>query len=213
MSSQDVSFTYLPGRTRYLTLVFPREALAARLPDLEAALMQLIPAENEALRLLKGYLILLDECGVRLSGSALGSTFVSHIHDLCALALKPSRDSFEQAHGALRSARLHAIKQDILSRLGDAGLTLSDVAEQQGVSPRYVRMLFKPEGTTFSEFLLSERLAHAHRMLSDPRYRNSPVAQIGYDAGFADLSYFNRCFRKRYGQTPSDVRATARWGE
>ena len=83
------------------------------------------------------------------------------------------------------------------------------MAARQGVSPRYVRMLFEPEGTTFSGFLLSERLALAHRMLGYPRYAYSPVAMIGYEAGFADLSYFNRCFRKRYGQTPSDVRAAA----
>ena len=71
-------------------------------------------------------------------------------------------------------------------------------------------MLFKPEGITFSEFLLSERLARAHGMLSDTRFDGHAVAQIGYEAGFADLSYFNRCFRKRYGQTPSDVRAATR---
>ncbi|RVC16943.1 AraC family transcriptional regulator, partial [Mesorhizobium sp. M7A.F.Ca.AU.002.02.1.1] len=27
--------------------------------------------------------------------------------------------------------------------------------------------------------------------------------------GFNDLSYFNRAFRRRYGATPSDVRAAA----
>jgi AraC-like DNA-binding protein len=210
MSSQDVSTTYMPGTARYMTIAIPRQALADRLPDPEASLMRLIPAGNEALRLLMGYLTLLNGGDVSLNGAALESTFVSHIYDLCALALKPTRDTFEQAQGGIRAARLHAIKQDILAHLGDAGLTLSAVAARQGVSPRYVAMLFKPEGITFSEFLLSERLARAHGMLSDPRFDGYAVAQIGYEAGFADLSYFNRCFRKRYGQTPSDVRAATR---
>ena len=174
--------------------------------------MRLIPRSSEALRLLTGYLSIFDSASVQLTPDAgsLGSAFVTHVHDLCAFALKPTRDTFDQAQGGLKAARVHAIKQDILTHLGDAGLTLGAVAARQGVSPRYVGMLFEPEDITFSGFLLSERLALAHRMLCDPRYGGHAVAQIGYEAGFADLSYFNRCFRKRYGQTPSDVRAAAR---
>jgi len=33
---------------------------------------------------------------------------------------------------------------------------------------------------------------------------------VAFDAGFGDLSYFNRVFRRRFGATPSDVRAAAR---
>jgi methylphosphotriester-DNA--protein-cysteine methyltransferase len=32
---------------------------------------------------------------------------------------------------------------------------------------------------------------------------------IKLDIGFGDLSYFNRAFRRRYGASPSDVRARA----
>jgi AraC-like DNA-binding protein len=33
------------------------------------------------------------------------------------------------------------------------------------------------------------------------------VSSIAYDVGFGDLSYFNRCFRRTYNATPSDVRS------
>jgi AraC-like DNA-binding protein len=33
---------------------------------------------------------------------------------------------------------------------------------------------------------------------------------IAFDAGFGDLSYFNRVFRQRYGDTPSGIRMLAR---
>lgn len=32
------------------------------------------------------------------------------------------------------------------------------------------------------------------------------VRLIAHDAGFGDLSYFNRTFRERYGSTPTEVR-------
>ena len=53
------------------------------------------------------------------------------------------------------------------------------------------------------------RLARAHRMLTDPRHVGRPVSAIAFDVGFGDLSHFNRTFRRRYGATPSDVRAAA----
>jgi AraC-like DNA-binding protein len=33
-----------------------------------------------------------------------------------------------------------------------------------------------------------------------------------FEVGFGNLSYFNRSFRRRYGVTPSDMRAAARRG-
>ena len=35
-------------------------------------------------------------------------------------------------------------------------------------------------------------------------------AQQAFEVGFADLSYFNRTFRRRYNATPSDIRNNAR---
>ncbi len=209
LSGEDASSARMPGPVKYITIGVPRQALRERIPDPEALFLKPIPKHSEALRLLTGYLSLLDGTGAQLAPDT-GSAFVTHVHDLCALVLAPARRTVEHAREGLRAARLHAIKRDILAYLGDVGLTLSAVAARQGISPRYVRMLFEPEDTTFSEFLLSERLARAYRILSDARYAGTPVSAIGYEAGFADLSYFNRCFRTRYGLTPSDVRAAAR---
>jgi AraC-like DNA-binding protein len=47
-------------------------------------------------------------------------------------------------------------------------------------------------------------------MLSDPLQTNHRISAIAYAAGFSDLSYFNRAFRRSYGATPSDVRVAAR---
>ena len=44
-------------------------------------------------------------------------------------------------------------------------------------------------------------------MLRDPRFVARSITSIAYDAGFGDLSYFNRTFRRHYGATPSDIRS------
>jgi AraC-like DNA-binding protein len=74
------------------------------------------------------------------------------------------------------------------------------------LTPRHVHRLFEAEGTTFSQFVLGERLARACRMLTDPRFARQTITEIALAAGFGDLSYFNRTFRRRYGVTPSEVR-------
>ncbi|RUX65433.1 AraC family transcriptional regulator, partial [Mesorhizobium sp. M7A.F.Ca.US.014.04.1.1] len=83
------------------------------------------------------------------------------------------------------------------------------LARRHRLSARYIRKLFESEGTSLSDFMLCQRLLRAHRMLSNPRHAGRSITAIAFEAGFNDLSYFNRAFRRRYGATPSDVRAAA----
>jgi AraC-like DNA-binding protein len=78
------------------------------------------------------------------------------------------------------------------------------------VTPRYVHKLFETEGITFTQFILDRRLDRAYRSLRDLRFANRSITSIAYDAGFGDLSYFNRTFRRHYGATPSDIRNSTR---
>ena len=54
-----------------------------------------------------------------------------------------------------------------------------------------------------------EWLARARRLIADPRSAGRTIGDIALEAGFGDLSYFNRAFRRRFGDTPSGIRADA----
>jgi AraC-like DNA-binding protein len=45
-------------------------------------------------------------------------------------------------------------------------------------------------------------------MLTDRRYLYLAIINIALAVGFGDISHFNRVFRRRFGETPSGVRAT-----
>jgi AraC-like DNA-binding protein len=142
-----------------------------------------------------------------LATPELRKTVAMHMHDLAALLL--GKDG-RHVHGpGLRAARLHSIKEGILARIGQHELSIADVARSQQVSESYVRQLLAADGTSFTDFVLQERLARAYRMLIDPRYAAYLISAIAYEVGFSDLSYFNRTFRRRYAATPSDVREAA----
>jgi AraC-like DNA-binding protein len=70
--------------------------------------------------------------------------------------------------------------------------------------------LFEREGSTFSSFKLEHQLACARRMLRNPQYGGRTIGDIALAAGFGDLSYFHRVFRRRFGATPADMRTVQR---
>jgi AraC-like DNA-binding protein len=210
VTGTDRGSVIYPGPVRYTSLSLPRKALGPLVPRLEEAVMCLIPRDNGALQLLRSYVRMLNEAP-RPGTPEIEHLVVAHVHDLVALVIGASRDAAAVAGGrGVRAARYAVIRADVAARLGDRTLTVGSVAARQGVSPRYVQMLFEADGTTFSQYVQGRRLALAHRLLTDPRRARSAIGTIALEAGFGDLSSFNRAFRRLYGASPSDVRAAAR---
>lgn len=200
-------------KSRLWNARFKRSMLAPFVIDIEGALIRPIHRDDPALRLMRAY------AGVFTDAQAMATPELRravslHMHDLAVLALGANRQGAAAAKSrGVRAARLQAIKEYIVQNLSRRDLSAETVAAQQGISPRYVNMLFEQEGVSLSEFVLANRLLEAHRALVDPRLAARPISAIAFDIGFGDLSYFNRTFRRRFGATPSDVRAKAMMGE
>jgi AraC-like DNA-binding protein len=200
-------------RGPFFSLLLPRAALAPLVSNLDDAVLRLIPRGTGALKLLANYVGMLKD-DEALATPALRRLVVTQIYDLVALTIGATRDAAAIAEGrGVRAARLGAIKADIAERLAQDHLTVAAVASRQRISESYVRKLFESEGTSFSEWVLGERLIRAHRMLTDPRFAGRSITSVAFDAGFSDVSYFNRSFRRRFGATPSEIRAEAKYGQ
>jgi AraC-like DNA-binding protein len=197
-----------PGTSRSLVISAPRKTIAQVVGDPEAMLCQPLP-RSDVLRLLISYAQSAD--GLSLETPGLGQAFATHVQDLMALAIGATRDGGEMARGrGLRAARLAAIKLDIGKSLRRNDLSIGALAQRHGVTPRYIQKLFESEGTTFTEHVIERRLLEARRMLTDPQFAGYGIGDIALKAGFGDLPYFTRSFRRRFGMTPSDAREQAR---
>ena len=184
----------------YLSLRVPLDALAM-LVDVESAAGRRIPGDTAALALLRRYVASLPE---RLADPVLGGLVATHVYDLMAMAIGATGEGRELAlRRGVRAARLAAIQADLTS---DASVSIDEIARRQGVTPRYVQILFEQAGTTFGEFVTERRLDAARSMLRSPRYAGWSIAGIAFEAGFGDVSHFNRCFRRRFGVTPTAFR-------
>ena len=133
-----------------------------------------------------------------------------HMADLVALAIGASRDAEAEIAeaGGLKAARIGAILQAISTHSRSPFFSPASVGAQLGISERHVHRLLEETNRTFYEHLLEARLSHAYRMLTDPRSAGSTIADVADQCGFANLSYFSRAFRTRFGDTPSGVRAS-----
>lgn len=80
-----------------------------------------------------------------------------------------------------------------------------DVAAAVAMSPSSVsRLLRRQLGTTLSDYVTGLRIAAACRELAGS---GDPIASIAHRCGFANLSNFNRTFRRHRGTTPRAYRA------
>lgn len=201
----------VPERGRFTCLRLPRSPIQANVADLDSACCRPISCDAPSLRLLKRYLGVLLDANEALAAPAIQHSAVTHIYDLLTLTLGATREAAHVAEArGLRAARLKAIKDDVARHLREENLSVGTVAARHKVTPRYVQMLFDEAGATFTEYVVAQRLARAHRLVCDPQLSGWTLTAIAREVGFSDLSYFKRAFRGRYGIAPSDLRAQAR---
>jgi len=104
----------------------------------------------------------------------------------------------------VRAVRLQAVLMILQRRFAEPDFSAQKLAAAAGLSERYVNELLYEAGASFTSRLLELRLRRAAEKLAQAGERR--ISDIAFDCGFNDLSYFNRCFRRRFGLTPSAAR-------
>jgi AraC-like DNA-binding protein len=102
------------------------------------------------------------------------------------------------------------IQRIIEAHSSNPDLSAKTVARELGVTARYVHFLLEETGRSFTQLLLERRLTKAAALLRYPTWQHRTIADVAAEAGFTDLSYFNRAFRRRFAMTPSAFRNAAR---
>lgn len=86
-------------------------------------------------------------------------------------------------------------------------LTPQWLATRLGVSMRTLQEDFSAVGTTVTSLIRDRRLRLARDRLVE-KHRGGDagtIAEIAFSSGFNDISYFNRCFKKAFDCSPTDV--------
>ena len=100
-------------------------------------------------------------------------------------------------------ARFHRVMAYLVEHFR-AGVTLAGAAEAASLTPTAFCKYFKTlTRKTFIETVIEYRLQYATRQLAGT---DKPVADICYDSGFGDVSYFNKTFKKHLHRSPLQYR-------
>jgi AraC-like DNA-binding protein len=198
------------GLVHHRIVRLPRSSFAPLVRNIDDTLLKPIPRGTATLHLIANYIgAVIDDPA--LERSEVQRIVATQLCELIALTVGTTAEAAAVADGrGIRAARLKAIKQDIEAHLANCELTPAAVAKRQSISESYIRKLFETEDTSFSQFVLARRLVRAHRMLLDHQRAYISIASIAFGVGFADLSYFNRAFKRAYAHTPSELRGRDR---
>lgn len=137
-----------------------------------------------------------DEAGMAIAG---------HLMDLASLGLGARGEVAVAAQrGGLRAVRLKTVLMILERRFNEPDFSAQKLAAAAGLSERYINELLYEAGASFTMRLKELRLRRAAELLAHAGERR--ISDIAFECGFNDLSYFNRCFRRRFGLTPSAAR-------
>lgn len=132
------------------------------------------------------------------------------------LPVKNDMAAVEAGQGSAPAAGLSDIDSDFYNkfvalvdeRMSDPELTVDSIAQYMGLGrTQFYRKIKSLTNYSPVELLRNMRLAKARTLLTST---DKSVAEIGYEVGFSTPAYFGKCYKDRYGETPTDIRERLR---
>jgi AraC-like DNA-binding protein len=198
-ASQPYTLTF-PGQMSELVLQVPRKTLGLGTKSDGGPWALGISATSPALVVLRSFL-----AGIVRSADDVAAPIREELADTAVSLLRSelaARLREDHPARAGREALLYSMKSFVRQRLADTRLTPETVAAAHSVSLRYTQLLFSENGGSPAQFIRTERLKAARRLLQDGR----SVATAARLAGFLDPDTFTRAFKREFGELPSRVR-------
>lgn len=108
----------------------------------------------------------------------------------------------KESVGDIDKLFIERFRKLIEERLGDSELSVEDLGSEMGLSRvQLYRKLKSLTNYSPNEFLRNARLKKASSLLASS---DLTIAEITYEVGFTSPSYFTKCYREYFGESPTD---------
>ncbi|CAN5233423.1 helix-turn-helix domain-containing protein [soil metagenome] len=193
------------GEVRSFYLEIPRDQFAQRFPQERIPVSATINSTQGLGRIATEFCAMLATEGSKLEEDARAH-LGGQLMDMLAFTLLSSEKDMPAADGTVQQARLRSIQQWIESHLADPNLSLEKVAGANGMSLRYLHILFRNCAMSASEWIWNRRLQLCYDEIAKGDGRS--ITSIAFDHGFNSSAHFSTMFRRKYGVSPRDVART-----
>jgi AraC-like DNA-binding protein len=189
----------------HITLVWPREAIEALVPNISRWHGHNLPKDNPSVGLPRQHMIsscdlapqFSQEQGWRIEKATLA---------LVGAALSGHTLQPEQVETpAMKDLLIYQIKRHIRQHLSNTDQSPAQIAHHFGISRRHLYQLLESVGG-ISRYQTHLRLQRCMADLQNPHNAHLQISEIAYRWGFRNLATFNRNFRNAFGMTASDAR-------
>jgi AraC family transcriptional activator of tynA and feaB len=193
-----------PKNFSKLILTIPRSVMRDRLAGVEHCTALRIPGDRGVGVIARDFIrgaisnsaAMTNQQFCALSGQAL---------DLFTLAL----GNVMPAHASLsrsRSLSLQKARDFIQRNLANPLLDTEMIAMGTQLSARYLNELFNEVDTSLMRYVWQQRLEQCRKDILNTRPTSASISQVAMRWGFNDLSHFSRSFKKKFGQSPRELR-------
>jgi AraC-like DNA-binding protein len=190
------------GEVRSLYLEIPRDIFAERFPHEQIPVSSTLNCAQGMGRIATEFCAMLATEGSRLNPDDR-TKMGGQILDVLALTLMSEGSDMPEIDGSVQQARLRSVQRWIESNIGSSELSLDRIAAANGMSLRYLHLLFRHCDMSASEWIWNRRLQLCYGEINKRDGRS--ITTIAFDHGFNSSAHFSTIFRRKYGITPRDV--------
>lgn len=190
------------GDVRSFYLEIPRDDFAQRFPRERIPVSASLNTTRGLGRIATEFCATLATEGSKLEDT-IRTGLGNQLMDILAFTLLSSEGDMPAAEGSVKKARLMSVQRWIEDHIGNPDLSLEAIAAANGMSLRYLHVLFEPCEMSASEWIWNRRLQLCYDCLA--RGDGRSITAIAFDHGFNSSAHFSTLFRRKYGISPRDL--------
>ena len=191
-----------------LQLYLPRDAFSDIGPSLDMAVGSML--DTGLGQLLADYMLLLERNLPKNLTPEDAARLPNAIRSMVAACVVPSADRLACALPQIKLTMLEKVRQTVSRNLRSSSLGPRKLCRETAMSRSQLYRLLESEGGVAS-YIQRRRLSESFSMLCDTS-STLPISEIAASLCFSDPSSFSRAFRREFGGTPTDARASSRSG-
>lgn len=195
-----------------IVVKIPGAMLRQQVNDAERYCWVATHADTGAASLLRSYLLDLWNCHVHLDERARELLSLSLLYQIEAVFGPDSANAIRASVSRQGGTQglYERLSHEIGIRVGDTELKGEDLAAALGMSRSKLYRLTREAGTTVEKLVIDTRLGHVARRIETLREGEATLTAIAFECGFNDMSHFSRCFKRKFGISPSAFRKLGR---